>query len=289
MAARMDDLGGTLQSIFSPANIELFASLASPQEAQGIRLVANLASQIPAKSVAVIAGIEGNEEIPFIQAAISVPERLRSKLDLVAQGKARAEDVVTLLLGDGALLFAGELNGIAVREGPEGPYYVLDENSSLSPVLAARGSLLLIALSPADLSASLAALEKEENRLSFKRRFESANYYLMRADAAKIAELAEGEQEIDVELLKTFFKAPLEAEVAFDAQPGKLLVSFGANVMEALRNTERWKKVTPTPGAGVFLAGGGKLFLGLSSVIDFRAAEWKIYPEFSKIWNDLIK
>jgi hypothetical protein len=290
-AARIDDLGGALQSIFSPANIEMLTSLASPEDAQEIRLMANLASQIPAESVAFIggAGVEGNKEIPFVQVAISVPERLQPKLDLVAQGKAKAEDVVTLLLGDAALLFAQELNGLAVKEGPEGPYYVLNETLYQSPALAARSNLLLIAFSPADLSASLAALDKAENRLAFKRRFESSNYFLTHLDAAKIAQFAEAEQEIDTELLKTFFKAPLDMEVAFDTSPEKILVSYSVNAIEALKAAERWGKITPTPGAGMFLAGGGKQLLGLSNMIVFGPEEWKIYSEFTAVWDNVLK
>jgi hypothetical protein len=287
-AARMDDLGGTLRSILTPANIEMFTSLAGPEEAQEIRLMANFASQVPAKSIAFIVGSETDKDQIFVQIAISLPEQMQSKLDLVAQGKAKGEELATLLLGDAALLFAGELGALTVREGPEGPYYILDEGQKESPILAAKDNLLLISLSPADLKASLAAIEKAENRLAFKRRFESSNYSLMYIDVAKIADFIPEDPDIDMRGLKTYFKEPLEVEVAFDAKPGKFLISSSVNVLKSLENPERWKTMEPAPGAGMFLAGGGKLLFGVSSIYAFEAKEWKIYPEFAKAWGKLL-
>jgi hypothetical protein len=290
-AARVDDVGGILQSVLSPANIEMFTSLAGPEEAQGIRLAANLASQLPAKSVAFIVGMAEKPDIPFFQMAISMPERMRPRLDLVAQGKATAEDLVTLVLGEGGLMLAVTLEDIAVQKGPEGPYYVIDKNLDQSPVLAAKDNLLLVAFSPAELSASLAALEKKENRLAFKRRFESPNYYLWHMDVARFADLIQADPdmtEIDLQALKAYFKAPLDVEAAFDAKPGSFLVSGYANILEALKNTERWKTMKPAPGAGLFLAGGGRLLLGFSGVTAFKAEDWKTYSEFAKLWDKLL-
>ena len=296
-SARIDDLSGTLRGIFSPANIEMFSSLVHPEEAQGIRIAASLASQIPAESLAFVMGLEENKEIPFVQMAISVPERLRPKLDLVARGEAKAEDVITLLLGEAALLFAREF-ALTTQEGPEGPYYILNENlPNLSPnlnqgpALSARDNLLLISFPPTELSASLAALENTGNRLAFKRRFKSSNYVLLHGDMGKIG-LTQVDPEIDTQALrayfKTHFKAPFEIEVAFDAKPGKFLISSGVNILEAFRDAERWKKIKPVPGAGMFLAGGGRQLLGLSSVSAFKADEWKVYPEFISIWEKFL-
>jgi hypothetical protein len=291
-ALRLEDLGGMLKKIFSPANMEMLASLVDPEDAQGIRIAANLASQLPAKSVAFIAGMAGkaDQELPFLQIAASMPEEVRAKLDLVAQGKATPEDLITLLLGDAGLLFAGELNPV-VREGSKGLYYLLDELDAGSPVLAARENLLLIALSSADLEASLAATEKAENRLAFKRRFESPNYWLMHLDVPALASFAEDDlkKEFDLKLLKSYFKAPLDFEVAFDAKPGSFLVSSEVNALEALTDASRWEKIKPIPGAGLFLAGGGKLFLGLSSVYAFKASDWNVYPEIAATWGKFLK
>ncbi|MDR1376026.1 MAG: hypothetical protein LBJ22_00830 [Synergistaceae bacterium] len=287
-AARLDDLGGTLQSILSPANIEMFATLVEPQNAQGIRIATNLASQLPAKSVAFVVGVTADGETPFFQAAISIPEQMQPKLDLVAGGQAKPEDLITLLLGDAALLFAQTLSSFTVQEGPEGPYYAFGEGNFGGPFLAARENLLLIALSPADMNASLATLGKAESRLAFKRSFESPNYALMHLDTSAFANFVEEEQKAEMEALRSYFKAPLETEMAFDAKPGKFLVSAKVN-LEAFKDIGRWEKMTPKPGGGLFLAGGGKLLFGLGALSSFRADEWKINPDFAAVWNRLFR
>jgi hypothetical protein len=73
--------------------------------------------------------------------------------------------------------------------------------------------------------------------------------------------------------------------MAFDAEPGKFLFSSRANVLEAFKDTERWEKIKPAPGAGLFLAGGGRLLFGLSGRSTFRVDDWKIYPEIAEKWK----
>jgi hypothetical protein len=290
IVARVDDLGGMLKHIFSPANVEMFMSFAD------MKFMVDLASQIPAQSAVFATGMT-SDLTPFLQMSAAMPERFQPKLDLVAQGKATPEDVMTLLLGEGELLLSERLDNPTVENGPKGPYYALIHGG---PVLAARDNLLVIASSPDDLNASLAALEKAENRLAFKRRFKSPNYWLMHMDMPTIASFLKEEMaeelmgEINFDAASSFFqflklfRAPLEMELAFDVKPKNLLISGGVNLFEAVADMSRWRKRRPTPGAGLFLAGGGQLLMGLSNASSFKANDWKVHPEFAAGWNRLM-
>jgi hypothetical protein len=281
LTARFDDFGGMLRDIFSPANIEMLASLLPGEESQPFRLMASMASQIPAKSVALLGGMTA-DETPFLQVAASMPDSARPKLDRVASGKASPEDLTTLVLGEGGLLLAGGIQPM-LQEGPEGPYYLLEGMLAF----AARDDLLVMASSPADLEASLGAIKKAENRLAVKRRFKSPNYYFLHMDIPTLVNLAQKEsldiEEIDVDAFLSQIKAPLEHEMAFESKPGSILVSSGMNVSEILPPEFLGKKTS----AKMFLAGGGKLLLGLASGINFNASDQKLYPEAAQMWNKL--
>jgi hypothetical protein len=79
-----------------------------------------------------------------------------------------------------------------------------------------------------------------------------------------------------LDAVSSFFKVPLEIEWVFDAKVDNVLISVNANLFEALPGMKHWEweKVKPTPGAGMFLARGVRLFLGLGSAIDFKIVEW---------------
>ncbi|MDR2522235.1 MAG: hypothetical protein LBC93_00810 [Synergistaceae bacterium] len=291
LSFRLDNLNGLLQKIFSPANIEMVASVASPERAQAIRLIGSFASQIPARSVAFAAGSAENGE-PFLQIAASMPPQVRPKLDLIAKGTAKGEDIVTLLLGDAALMFSGGFKP-EVAEGSKGPYYVLGGGA----VFAAKDDLFLAASSPAELDAALDAAADTEKRLTLKRRFKSPDYYLTHIDMSLLPELEkkfggrpDTSPEIDMKAVLSYFKAPLDMEAGFDAKPESFLMSAAVNLLEAMPIfAERFKDLSPTPGGNVFFAGGGKLFLAFSNPMFFDAEDWKVYPEFYKVWNEGIK
>ena len=284
ITARINDLNGLLQNIFSPANIETLASLGNPEDAQGVRILASLVSQIPAKSVALASGIT-MDKTPFLQIAASMPASVRSKLDRIAEGKASGVELVTLLVGEAGLLFAGGVEPV-LQKGPKGPYYSLGD-----AVFAAKENLLLAALSPVDLEASLNALEKAGNRLAFKRRFDSLNYYAIHMDAPTLVSFSQEitEIEIDKKTMLSLFKAPFNFEMAFDLKPGSFMVSTWANVIEAMTIADRLRDLKPASGANLFLAGGGKLFFALAGPMYVRMSDWKVYPEFVKMWDKIAK
>ena len=283
----MSDLGGLLQEIFSPANAALFKPFMEPEQAQGVDLVTGFASQIPANNVVIAAGIT-TDMMPFAQAAALMPASVRAKLDRVADGSATGADIVTLLMGDAALMFAG-LIAPELKTGEKGPYYSLQDQV----VFAAKDDLLLIASTPAELEASIGALEKKENRLGFKRRFDSSNYLLMHLDFLSFADIikALGGEALDKAMIDPFkaLKAPLELEYALTPKPGSYLVSSALNTMDALADTESLKNIKPKKGGGLLMVGGGKLLFAISSPLLFKADDYKEYPEFVKVWEQIIK
>ena len=255
---QVDDLGNLVRSILSSDNIDLFAPLLGKEEVEGLRMAAAIVSKMPVKSTALLVGTDENLT-PFLQLALSLPTELKPQLDLVASGKAKPEDIVSLALGDGAVAF-GPLLNVELQNGAQGPYFLLNGQAAL----AARDGLLLVGLSPADLEASLKALADPKERLSVKRRHEARNFSLMHLDfptlikmakEQKAKEKADGEggkkiDEVDLDALKAYFKAPLEIEYGIDREPGSLLFSMGVNIEEALNSAylERFAKMEPVPG-----------------------------------------
>ena len=280
----MDDLGGMLKNLCSPSNIQPFLSMMDPDEQDSFRMVTAMLSQVPAKSVAFIAGTAA-DKTPFLQMAISMPQDARAKLDLVAAGKATPEDLVTLVAGEAALLFASMIRP-ELQQGAMGPYYAIEGQV----VIGAKEDLLLVTLSPSALEASLQALENKGRRLAIKRQFDSPNYYMLHIDIPTVVSLAEGELdgEVDVKTLQEFFKAPLKMEMGFESKAESVLVSFGMNALESIKSMDRFKNLTPATGANFFLTGGGKLLLGLSGAIGFNADDLKVYPEFAAAWEQLV-
>lgn len=290
LALRLDDLGGMLRTIFSPGNIETLTSFMKPEEAQGLRLFGSIAAQLPVRSVSFIAGTTA-DKTPFLQIAASMPKELQPKLDLVAAGKAKPEDLVTLVLGDGGLLLAAAVPPFAVQQGEKGPYYLIENEVAIS----AKDDLLLLTLSSKDLQDSLSALEDAKSRLVLDRRFDSPNYYYLHVDMGMLLALAPLEnqkelaKDVDLKALQTMFKAPLELEVGFESKPGSMLVSCAVNVLEAFAGADRFRAMKPVPGGGIFLAGDGRALLGLAGALSFDSGDLKAYPEAAQIWARIVK
>ena len=282
----VNDLNGLLQDVFSPANLTMVKSMMDPEEAGVVDIIALFVSQIPANTVVINAGMTG-EMIPFVQVAASMPASVRSKLDSVADGSASGADIVSLLLGDAALMFAGDFMP-EVQKGEKGPFYSL----AGMVAIAAKEDLLLIAASQEDLEASVDALENEEKRLAFKRRFDSPNYLLMHIDynlLPKFGDALGDETLSQMKELSNMFKAPLEVELGFTPKPGSFLISGAANAMEAVVNAEeRFKDKKPVEGGGLFMAGGGKMLIAFSSPISFSSNDLKMYPKLLEGWQEFI-
>ncbi len=296
---QVDDLGNLVRSILSSDNIDLFAPLLGKEEVEGLRMAAAIVSKMPVKSTALLVGTDENLT-PFLQLALSLPTELKPQLDLVASGKAKPEDIVSLALGDGAVAF-GPLLNVELQKGPQGPYFLLNGQAAL----AARDGLLLVGLSPVDLEASLKALADPKERLSVKRRHEARNFSLMHLDFPTLIKMAKEQKakgkadkkggkkidEIDLDTLEAYFKAPLEIEYGIDKDPGSVLFSMGVNIKEALDSAylERFAKMEPVPGGEIFLTGSGRPLFALSSKLSFKGSELDIYPEIAKLWKEEIK
>ena len=282
MVLSINDLNGFLKEAFSPANTELLAALLEEEQAQILGLVTSFTAQIPAKTITIAAGITADMQ-PFVQAAVLMPESARDKLKSMADGSASGADIATLLLGDAALMFS-EAFTPEIQKGASGTYYNLGGQA----MFAAKDDLLLIASSPAELEASLAALEKKDNRLAFKRRFDSPNYFLGHFDYASLATMLEavGENVLgNPANLATLYKAPLDVEIALSEKTGDYLLSSAANVLEALTDAERFKDRKPEKGAGLFMGGGGRLLFAIASQLAFKIEDLKMYPEAMAVWD----
>ncbi len=295
----VDDLGGLARNILSSENIDLFAPLMDEDTLNGARMASAIVSKMPVRDAALVVGTDENL-VPFLQIALALPEDLRPKLDLVANGKAKAEDIVSLVLGDGALAF-GPLIAAVPEQGAQGTWYSL--NGQLA--VAAREGLLLVGLSSADLEASIKALAAPTERLAVKRRHEARSFSMLHLDFPTLLKIAKeqeakeksGEKEekklddVDLNALRDYFKAPLEIEYGFERKPDSFLVSMAANVEEALNSVylKRLSQLKPVPGGELFLTGAGRPLFALSSKVSFKGADLEVYPEIAKLWKEGIQ
>ncbi|GHV48597.1 hypothetical protein FACS1894204_12950 [Synergistales bacterium] len=284
ITARMDDLGGTLREIFSISNIEMFASLAEPQDAQQLRFFAGMASQVPIKSVAFAAGVT-SDIVPFFQIAVSYPDSLKPKLDLVASGKATQEDLAALILGDSGAAFA-PLIQTKTLDGKGGKYYSISD----AAFLAAKDNLLLLSLSQANLDESLAALGDAKKRLVIKRRFSAPNYKFIHMDMSTLASvIPDDEQDISFKNTLKFFKAPMDIEFAFESKPEKFTVSVAMNVLESIVGLDKIVKTIKASKTGDTFVGSGRPYFGVSGFLTFNedglALYTELYPKYAKIWS----
>lgn len=292
----IEDLGGLARNVFSSENVDLLTPLLDEDALNGIRMTSAIMRKLPIKTAALVVGTDENL-VPFLQVAMALPSELQSQLELVAQGKASAEDIVSLVLGDGALAF-GALFSAEPKQGAQGTWYSL--NGQLA--VAARDGLFLIGLSPSDLESSVQALASPEVRLSVKRRHDTKSFSLLHLDFPALIRIAKAQEDqkkadekklddIDLDALKKYFKAPLEIEYGFERKPDSFLVSVGANIEEALASSylERLLQMKPVQGGGLFLAGAGRPLLALSTQLAFKGSDLDIYPEISQFWREGLK
>lgn len=291
MALSIDDLGGLVRYVLSSENIDLFAPLMDEKTLEGARMISAVVSKMPVGTAALAAGTDENL-VPFLQLALALPAELQPKLDLVESGQAKAEDIVSLLLGDGGLVFAPLLES-ELRKGDQGFYSLKDG----SVVLTARSGLLLMGLSAGDLEASLKALADREERLPLNRRLEARNLSLLHLDFATMLHIAESRKdeasekpfdEIDANVLGAYFKAPLEIEYGYEKTPEHFLVSVAANVEEAFSSAylERLAEIEPEAGGALFLTGTGRPLFALGSKWSFKSSDLAVYPEVANLWKE---
>lgn len=291
MALSIDDLGGLVRYVLSSENIDLFAPLMDEKTLEGARMISAVVSKMPVGTAALAAGTDENL-VPFLQLALALPAELQPKLDLVESGQAKAEDIVSLLLGDGGLVFAPLLES-ELRKGDQGFYSLKDG----SVVLTARSGLLLMGLSAGDLEASLKALADREERLPLNRRLEAKNLSLLHLDFATMLHIAESRKdeasekpfdEIDANVLGAYFKAPLEIEYGYEKTPEHFLVSVATNVEEAFSSAylERLAEIEPEAGGALFLTGTGRPLFALGSKWSFKSSDLAVYPEVANLWKE---
>ncbi len=281
----LGDFGQFARYILSPANIELLTPLLDGETAGVLGMASGLVSMLPAQEVSILAGMD-SELKPFLQCAIALPEALQPKLDLVASGKATPEDFAAILLGEGGAPFAEIAQALTLS----GSYYTFAGDGAVT----AKGNLLLIGATPADLDASLAALGDTAKRLVLNRRFASKDFISMHMDIPTMSTLAkmggadEG-GEVDFKALEAMFKKPLDMEFDFNSAPDLFRISSSVNV-EAFSDVilNAIKAVKPVPGAGIFMVGSGRPILAAAGRLNIKESLAGTSPEVMAGWKEMI-
>lgn len=288
------DIGQLGRDIFSPANIKLIMPLLDEKATKSLQLVAGILSQVPSQELSLIAGTDVGLN-SFLQLSVALPSASQPKLKLMAEGKATTEDIISLLLGDGALLMAAAFNP-EQKEAAFGSYYSIEDKV----VVAAKDNLVIFALSSDDLGKSLAALEQPDKRLSLKRSYQNRNFFYLHLDFPTLIAISKAQveqekkdstnkaEEIDLKTIEAMFKAPLNIEYDISSLPEKVRFAMAANVKEAVTGEylKRLESVSPVQGGSLVMLGSGKpLFAWGAQIGSVKSSDLKFYPKVSEIWQ----
>lgn len=147
---RLDSLE-KIEHIFDHPIILLYSALLREEKTGGVMYALNLAFGLRPKSMVFVVGTDAGQT--FFQMAVSMPETALPQLKSIELGIATKMELAEFLSGENQM--TGKLDPV-VLDGDNGPYYLFKDTI----FLAARENLLLMSLSPEDLTASLNALDK---------------------------------------------------------------------------------------------------------------------------------
>ncbi|MBQ4419319.1 MAG: hypothetical protein II870_06750, partial [Synergistaceae bacterium] len=279
---RLDNLGNFLRYLGSEKNVKLFAPLAGMGEDEAAIITMSLAA-VPAESTALVFGVD-EHEAPFVQLVVKMPESLQDKLDLVAKGEAKAEDVAALLLGEKSPVAPMGAMVLEVKKTDDGLLNVLDTLN-----LSAKGDLLIAALSAEDVKAALKALEDKDARLKIERRFAAKDFAITHVDADVLEKITPAEEagvsKEELAEAKKMLDGPFEAETAFESLADRFRISFAAD-MTALADKFENPNAKAVKGGYINLMGDRSPLLALGSVLYGETI--KNYPGFKDIWTEAV-
>lgn len=290
---RVNNIGDFLRWIASEQNLKLVAPLAELEDDEIAMILATL-EKIPAEAVALLVGADSTGD-PFVQIAAAMPKSLQNKLDLVAKGNSKIEDLAALLFGEGSPVapMAGAL--LNVKNEAE----LIRVNDAFT--VGAKGNLLIAGLKTADVRAAFDAVENKkdeenekapEKRLNLKRRFNTNSFIFSHIDFDALKVIMppkkDGITEKDYAAINQVFKAPLDIEYAFEDLADRFRVSIGVNIKECL--AEKYAALLnnePVKGGHIKLIGDRAPILAAGSVLNGEAV--KIYPGFDKRWPEFLR
>ena len=278
---RLDNLGNFLRYLGSEKNLKLFAPLAGMGDDETAMITMSLAA-VPADSTALVLGVD-EHETPFVQLVIKMPESLHGKLDLIAKGEAKAEDLAALLLGEKSPVAAMGAVVLEVKKTDDG---LLNISDALN--VSAKGDLLIAALSAEDVKAALKALDDKDARLKIERMFSAKDFMLTHVDADVLEKITPADAGVSKEELaaaKNMLDGPLKTETAFESLADRFRISFATD-MTALNDKFENPKAKAVEGGYINLMGDRTPLLAVGSVLYGESI--KNYPGFKDIWAQAV-
>ena len=283
---RLDNLGNFLRWLISEQELKLFAPVTGLDDSM-IAMMTGAVKAVPAESSIIECGIKDDGNA-FAQLIAKMPKALQGKLDLVAKGEAKTEDLIALLLGeDSPVAELGKLMFDVTKDEASG---LLSLDSQV--FFGAKGDLLIITLSAADVQAALKAIDKEEHRMKLERKFKSAKDFMFsHIDMNVLEKVAPADEDViskkDYEKARAMFDKPIDGEIAFESLADRFRISFNVD-MSAL--DERFEKLLtgkPVKGGYITLMGDRAPLLALGANLD--GENLKVAPRSAEFWNEAAK
>ena len=292
---KLDDTSAFLKWLASDENINLFMPLILKSEDSsdiigGIEFFRAFATKTPIKSAAIIVGAydPGAKKPPFFQMAFTVDSSMAGTVKKVADGTAEDADFAKLVLGNDNPLTAIAQTMIKAEKLRNGGYRIDNE-----VFLKVQDDMLVLALTADELEASLGALNDGKAGLFSKvaRNFTEKDFALAHVDYNTLNKLDTDNDLDDADKLITeLFDKPLNFELAFESRPDKFILSFGINLVEALKKKYADKvdsSVKSVKGSYITLGGTKNPLAALGGVLNLSAL--KDSKETKSAWNELAR
>ena len=281
---RLDNLGNFLRWLVSERAVKLFAPAAGLDDAMAAMITGAIAA-VPAESCVIECGVE-DDDSAFAQLIVKLPKALQGKLDLVAKGEAKAEDLAALVLGETSPVAEMASAMLEVKK---------DEATGLLSVLdtvfiGAKGDLLIAAVSAADVLAAINAVDKEELRMKLERKFSAKDFIISHVDMDVLRKIAPAEEtgvsKKDYEAALGMLDEPIHSETAFENLADRFRISFNVNMSALAERFEKLLTAKPVKGGYINLMGDRSPLLALGTNLD--GENIKVYPGFADVWGDAV-
>lgn len=292
---RLDDTAAFLKWLASDDNINPFMPLILKSKDSndilgGIEFFRAFATKTPLKSAAIVIGALDPDEkkSDFFQMAFTVDPSMAATVKKISDGTAEDVDFAKLILGNDNPITAIAQTMIKAEKLNDGSYRVDNEL-----FIRAEGDMILVAMSPDELKASLNAYNGSEAKLfsGLKRQFTEKDFMIAHVDYKTLDKIDTGKALDSADKLVTeLFDKPLNFEMAFESLPDKFIFSLAVNLIEAINQKYAAKMEAPTPpvkGSYLTLAGTKSPLFAMGGIL--RLAGLKDSKETKDAWTEFVR
>ena len=281
---QVKNLSGFLSWLLSRENLNIAAKFAEDGmlDADTIEIICNIVENLNLTDTALIGGNDtGTIDAFFAQAAFKIKDGNEELLQNFKSGKADANDVAKLLIGNSAL--TPMLASMLDVKFDNGIYTI----SSMAFLSVMPDDVFILASSVEEIFKAVAAYKGDARAIdNIARKFDTPDFIYTHSDCGLLGSF---DKDVEKEIAK-YFKQPLNIETAFNVQPDKFILSMYGNFREALADkyTAKVDKYVPVKGGHInfdAVGGAGSPLFAIGMTIDMD--EIKDLSVFKDLLNNI--